>query len=101
MTASWLHPVVVKVGGKAIDDAAALAQVAAGLAAAAQEQPIVVVHGGGVAVDRRLAANGPPQRIAGLRVTSPEAMEIIAEVLGREVNGALVQAINDAGQRAV
>src|SRR5690606_5400112 len=51
--------------------------------------------------DRRLAAAGPQQRVAGLRVTPSAVMEIIAEVLGREVNGALVQAINDAGHRAV
>lgn len=101
MTASWLHPVVVKIGGKAIDDRAALAAVARALAAAAAERPIVVVHGGGVAVDRRLAAAGPQQRIAGLRVTPSAVMEIIAEVLGREVNGALVRAINEAGHRAV
>lgn len=101
MTASWRHPVVVKIGGKAIDDRAALAAVARALAAAAAERPIVIVHGGGVAVDRRLAAAGPQQRIAGLRVTPSAVMEIIAEVLGREVNGALVQAINGAGGRAV
>src|SRR5690606_32989870 len=101
MTANWLHPVVVKIGGKAIDDRAALAAVARALAAAAAERPIVVVHGGGVAVDRRLAAAGPQQRIAGLRVTPSAVMEIIAEVLGGEVNGALVRAINEAGQRAV
>jgi acetylglutamate kinase len=101
VTASSLHPVVVKVGGKAIDDPVALAAVAASLAAAAQSTPIVVVHGGGIAVDRRLAANGGAKRIAGLRITPSADMEIISDVLGREVNGALVRAINSAGQRAV
>lgn len=99
--ASYLHPVVVKVGGRAIDDPAALAAVAARLAAAARSAPIVVVHGGGVAVDRRLAARGDAKRVAGLRITPPADMEIIAEVLGGEVNSALVRAIKGAGRRAV
>lgn len=102
MIGGRLHPVVVKIGGKAIDDARALAALAAKLAASAASEPIIVVHGGGAAVDRRLAKLGrEPSRIAGLRITPPEDIDIVADVLGREVNGALVDAINRAGRRAV
>ncbi|MFG0283050.1 MAG: acetylglutamate kinase [Phycisphaerales bacterium JB039] len=100
MTMSHLQPVVVKVGGKAIDDARSLRALAASLARAAASAPIIVVHGGGVAVDRRLAGR-EIRRVAGLRVTPPDQIDIIADVLGREVNGALVEAINRAGRPAV
>ena len=100
MSPSTLQPVIIKVGGKAIDDARALRALAASLVEAARTEPIIVVHGGGAAVDRRLAGR-PVSRVAGLRITPPDQIDIVADALGREVNSALVEAINQAGRRAV
>jgi acetylglutamate kinase len=57
--------------------------------------PIVVVHGGGKAIDARLRAKGiDPNKIDGMRVTDAQTMEVVEEVLSREINTALVRIIN-------
>ncbi|MBI5575136.1 MAG: acetylglutamate kinase [Deltaproteobacteria bacterium] len=62
----------------------------------------VVVHGGGPQIDRMLAMLSiPSERREGLRVTSPEAMEIVEMVLGGTVNKKIVALINRFGGKAV
>ncbi len=62
----------------------------------------VVVHGGGPQIDRVLAAlKIPSERKSGLRVTSPEAMEVVEMVLGGTVNKRIVALINKFGGKAV
>lgn len=51
----------------------------------------VLVHGGGIQVDQACAARGIEiQKIGGRRVTTPEAMEVLAEVIA-ELNRGIVE----------
>ncbi|MBI5418782.1 MAG: acetylglutamate kinase [Deltaproteobacteria bacterium] len=62
----------------------------------------VVVHGGGPQIDRLLAKLSiPSERKEGLRVTSPDAMEVVEMVLGGTVNKKIVALINRFGGKAV
>ncbi|MGA7103954.1 MAG: acetylglutamate kinase [Candidatus Deferrimicrobiaceae bacterium] len=62
----------------------------------------VVVHGGGPQIDRMLEKLSIPfQRNEGLRVTSPDAMEVVEMVLGGTVNKRIVALINLFGGKAV
>jgi acetylglutamate kinase len=62
----------------------------------------VVVHGGGPQIDRVLARLSiASERREGLRVTSPEAMEVVEMVLGGTVNKKIVALINRFGGKGV
>jgi len=62
----------------------------------------VLVHGGGKAVSAAMKQAGIPVEFKdGMRVTTPEAMEIVRQVLVGTVNATLVQAINVHGALAV
>jgi acetylglutamate kinase len=62
----------------------------------------VVVHGGGPQIDRMLSRLSiASERREGLRVTSPETMEVVEMVLGGTVNKRIVGLIQEAGGRAV
>lgn len=63
---------------------------------------IVIVHGGGADINEALSHYDLPVEFKnGQRVTSPEAMEIVREVLVGKVNQELVAAINRHGNVAV
>jgi acetylglutamate kinase len=95
--------VVVKFGGNAmVDDALkrAFAQDMVYLRHAGLRP--VVVHGGGPQISTRLAARGIESEFrGGLRVTTPEVMAVVREVLDTEVNRELVDLINEHGEYAV
>jgi len=62
----------------------------------------VVIHGGGPQIDRMLERLSiPSERMEGLRVTSPEAMEVVEMVLGGTVNKQIVALIQRFGGKAV
>ena len=62
----------------------------------------VVVHGGGPQISSALAERGIPSEFrGGLRVTSPEAMVVVREVLATQVGAGLVAAIAEHGDHAV
>jgi acetylglutamate kinase len=62
----------------------------------------VVVHGGGPQITEHLSKLGIASEFrGGLRVTTPEAMSIVRMVLVGQVNGDIVNAINDHGTFAV
>jgi acetylglutamate kinase len=62
----------------------------------------VVVHGGGPQITAHLNRLGIETEFrAGLRVTSPEAMKVVRMVLVGQVNGDIVNQINDHGSFAV
>lgn len=62
----------------------------------------VIVHGGGSAINEAFAHYDLPVEFRhGQRVTSPQAMDIVAEVLVGKVNRELVAAINRHGNVAV
>ncbi|AWB88933.1 acetylglutamate kinase [Salinibacterium hongtaonis] len=61
----------------------------------------IVVHGGGPQISAALAARGIASEFrGGLRVTSPEAMEVVRDVLTGEVSAELAALINEHGDLA-
>ncbi|GAC1356584.1 MAG: acetylglutamate kinase [Herpetosiphon sp.] len=91
---------VLKIGGNEIDQPAFLQ----GLCAAVGRMPAggLLVHGGGkeiaAALDR---AAIPSEKIDGVRVTTPEAMVIVEQILSGAVNKRLVRLLNAAGVAAI
>ncbi|RBQ14621.1 acetylglutamate kinase [Spongiactinospora rosea] len=95
--------VVIKYGGNAMTDdelKAAFAEDVVFLRYAGLRP--VVVHGGGPQISAHLDRLGIESSFtAGLRVTSPEAMEVVRMVLVGQVNRDVVGLINDHGPFAV
>lgn len=95
--------VVVKFGGNAMGDDEAMAEFARDIVLMKQVgiNP-VVVHGGGPMINELLDKLGIESRfVRGKRVTTKEAVEVVEMVLSGLVNKRIVQAINDAGGRAI
>jgi len=62
----------------------------------------VIVHGGGPQIDSLMKRLGKkPQRVAGMRVTDEETMEIVEMVLVGRINKEIVALINHHGGRAI
>jgi acetylglutamate kinase len=62
----------------------------------------VVVHGGGPQISAELTARGIDSEFrGGLRVTTPEVMTVVKEVLENQVNTELVDLINEHGSYGV
>jgi acetylglutamate kinase len=95
--------VVVKFGGNAMVDAdlkRAFAEDMVYLRHAGLKP--VVVHGGGPQISAELAARGIHSEFrGGLRVTTPEVMTVVKEVLENQVNAELVELINEHGAYGV
>ena len=95
--------VVVKFGGNAMGDDEAMAEFARDIVLMKQVgiHP-VVVHGGGPMINDLLNRLGIESRfVRGKRVTTKEAVQVVEMVLSGLVNKRIVQAINDAGGRAI
>ncbi|MFE7853250.1 acetylglutamate kinase [Streptomyces sp. NPDC057403] len=95
--------VVIKLGGHAMVDGGLTAAFARDVAFLryAGLRP-VVVHGGGPQIDAELARRGLKREFkAGLRVTSPAALEVVRMVLAGQVQRELVGLINRFGPLAV
>jgi acetylglutamate kinase len=95
--------VVVKFGGHAMVDASLTDAFAADIVflRLAGLRPIVV-HGGGPQINARLDEQGITSEFrGGLRVTTPEIMQVVREVLAGEVQADLVRAINAHSECAV
>ncbi|SMO34220.1 N-acetylglutamate kinase [Paracoccus laeviglucosivorans] len=95
--------VVVKFGGNAMGDDEAMAEFASDIVLMKQVgiHP-VVVHGGGPMINDLLNKLGIESNfVRGKRVTTRETVEVVEMVLSGLVNKRIVQAINDAGGRAV
>ena len=95
--------VVIKFGGNAMGDAEAMASFARDIVLMAQVgiHP-VVVHGGGPMINEMLARlDIKSDFVRGKRVTDEATVEVVEMVLSGRVNKRIVQAINDAGGRAV
>jgi acetylglutamate kinase len=95
--------VVLKYGGHAMTDPAlqrAFAEDVVFLRYAGLRP--VVVHGGGPQITAHLDRLGIASEFrGGLRVTTPEAMEVVRMVLVGQVNGDVVRLVNDHGPFAV
>ena len=95
--------VVVKFGGNAMGDDAAMAEFARDIVLMRQVgvNP-VIVHGGGPMINDMLAKlNIESSFIRGKRVTDKATVEVVEIVLSGLINKRIVQAINDQGGRAV
>ncbi|MBE2276291.1 MAG: acetylglutamate kinase [Rhodobacteraceae bacterium] len=95
--------VVVKFGGNAMGDDAAMAEFARDIVLMKQVgvHP-VVVHGGGPMINEMLTKLGiKSEFVRGKRVTDKATVEVVEMVLSGLVNKRIVQAIMDAGGRAV
>lgn len=94
---------LIKLGGTLLDSPDTCASVARQVATAvAQGHQAVVVHGGGKQLTRRLAAQGIESRfVNGFRVTTPETLDAVVQVLAGQVNLDLVSALQRAAARAV
>lgn len=95
--------VVVKFGGNAMGDDAAMADFARDIVLMRQVgvNP-VVVHGGGPMINDLLGKLGiKSEFVRGKRVTDKATVEVVEMVLSGLVNKRIVQAINDQGGRAV
>ena len=99
-TAAAAMPLVVKLGGRALEAPDATGALADDLAA--HEGPLVLVHGGGAEVsDWSTRLGVAPQFADGLRVTDAATIEIVAAVLAGLANKRLVAALRHAGLDAV
>jgi len=104
-------PVVIKIGGAALDAGAEARATWADLAAEHARQRglgragVVLVHGGGAAVDRHLVRVGHDPaatgRIEGLRITPEDQIDEVAMILGGLVNARVVARLRAAGAPAV
>ncbi|HET6203269.1 MAG TPA: acetylglutamate kinase [Planctomycetota bacterium] len=101
--AGSLVDLVVKVGGKCLEDGASLAAFAREVAAARREGVrLALVHGGGASLDARLARLGiATERREGLRLTPPAVMEEALAAFAGIENKRLVAALAGAGVPAV
>jgi acetylglutamate kinase len=94
---------VVKLGGSAMEDPAALH---ATLLDVVFMETVglrpVLVHGGGKPIDRAMAAAGlTPVKRAGRRVTDDATLAVVVKVLRDEINAGIVRKIRQLGGRAV
>jgi acetylglutamate kinase len=94
---------VVKLGGSAMEDPAALH---ATLTDVVFMETVglrpVLVHGGGKPIDRAMAAAGlVPVKRAGRRVTDDATLAVVVKVLRDEINAGIVRRIRQLGGRAV
>lgn len=94
------RPVVIKLGGRALEAPGALREFAAALARFAR--PVVLVHGGGAEVTQWCERLGIPARFdAGLRVTDAPTLDVVAAVLAGLANKRLVASLRALGVDAV
>lgn len=95
--------VVIKFGGHAMVDPELIASFAANVVLLQQVgmRP-VIVHGGGPQINQRLEQLGiESQKVNGRRVTDAATIEVVEMVLAGSVNKGLVDAIRQAGGRAI
>lgn len=93
---------VIKFGGSAMEDPALVDSLLRDVVflEAVGINP-VLVHGGGKAINQAMAAAGIEARfVGGLRVTTEEAVSIVAKVLDEQINTDIVATINRYGGRA-
>ena len=94
---------VIKYGGSAMEDKELCARVVADIELMKlMGVRVVLVHGGGKAINALLKRLDVPVKFKdGLRVTDPDTMEAVREVLIGKVNQELVWALNEYGHNAV
>ena len=94
--------VIVKFGGSSMDNPDVVRDILEDVAfmSCVGMRP-VIVHGGGKAINASMKKKGLQATfVKGLRVTDPATMEIVEQVLNREVNPELVSILNGFGCKA-
>ncbi len=95
-------PLVVKIGGEAVDGAGAELWRALTALHRAHAGGVVLVHGGGAAVDAHLRRLGiEPTKRDGIRLTPEEQIEPVTQVLAGSTNKTIAARLNGAGAKAV
>jgi acetylglutamate kinase len=97
------RPVVVKLGGSAMENARVLDDVLEDVVflAAVGIRP-VVVHGGGPQITSAMKAAGlSPQFVQGHRVTDAATLQVVVRVLADEINARILRRIEAHGGRAL
>jgi acetylglutamate kinase len=91
-------PIVVKLGGSAMEEPRATRQVLESVVALqTMGVPIVLVHGGGKPIDRAMDAAGiTPVKVQGRRYTDEATLNIVVKVL-EELNTGLVRQLVELG----
>lgn len=85
------RPWVIKAGGELMGTPSIQARILRDLAQLSRTKPVVFVHGGGPQIETELAKNKIPNKfVAGRRVTSPAAMQVIEKVLSGAINKDIV-----------
>lgn len=99
VTTRRVGPIVVKIGGRAFDGAAAFSELASDVRAlVAAGRKVVLVHGGGAEVTQWCSRLGiEPRFHGGLRVSDPATLEVATAVLAGLANKRLVARLLDAG----
>ena len=94
---------VIKLGGSAMEDAAAVrATLQSVVFMTAVGLRPVLVHGGGKPIDRAMAASGlTPKKILGRRYTDDATLRIVVDVLTNDINAGIVRQIRELGCEAV
>lgn len=93
---------VIKLGGRALDDMQALQPLLKTVINIQQSRPVVLVHGGGDQVSALLAQLGlSSEKVAGQRVTPAAHIPYIAAVLAGDVNSQLTALAQQLGLRSV
>jgi acetylglutamate kinase len=95
--------VLIKLGGAALEDQSLVAALCEDLSLIrGAGVNVVLVHGGGPAINRELERRGITWNfVDGLRVTTPEMMEVIEMVLCGKVNRRIVRTLNQSAVRAI
>src|SRR2546421_12701048 len=94
---------VIKLGGSAMEDADALRATLQDIVfmETVGMRPILV-HGGGKPIDRAMAASGlKPRKVLGRRYTDEQTLDIVVNVLLKEINAGIERQIRQLGGRAV
>ena len=100
MTRTGSPWVVYKIGGPALEDPGLLGPLADEIRRA--NGPVVLVHGGGRYIERALKTlHIESEFVAGRRVTTPEAMDVVDMVLSGTVNKGLAAGLTAAGLPAI
>ncbi|MBR1997477.1 MAG: acetylglutamate kinase, partial [Akkermansia sp.] len=95
--------VLIKFGGSAMDDPELVKSLMRDIVVLeAMGLNPVVVHGGGKAISKAMTEAGLEAKfVNGLRVTTPEAIDIVERTLSGTINPGLVEMMRDAGGKAV
>jgi acetylglutamate kinase len=94
--------VLIKIGGELAGDASALSALAGDIVSLGRARSFVLVHGGGAEVSELMNRLGTqPVFRDGVRITAPEEMDQVDQVLSGRINKRLVRSFQEGGTNAV